>query len=99
MASAAADASPAAGGIGDPSPIGGRKNLGRRGGGGCRRDISKFSGEAAFDDLGLWTSAGARKFEDAVVERDQSGAQFCLEIISDYVVKLLENSCLVLKSK
>ncbi len=60
---------------GASDPIGGRSNLGRQGAGCCRRgagvgrrDVSKLSGKAVFDDLGLWTSVGTRKFEDALVE-------------------------------
>ena len=82
---------------GVPGPTGGRRNLGRRGGGSRRRVVCKFSGEAAFDDLGLGTSACTRNFEDAVVERDQSGSQFCPKSIRAHGVKLFENGGLVFK--
>ena len=77
----------------DLGHTGGRRNLsrrggggGRRGGGGGRRGVSRFSSEAAFDDLGRGTSAGTRNFEDALVERDQSGAQLCPKIIRGHGV-------------
>ena len=74
---------PAAGGVGVASreafptrrrPKKPRQTRGRLrqevGDGVCRRVVCKFPGEAASDDLGLWTSAGTRNlnFEDALEE-------------------------------
>jgi hypothetical protein len=51
--------------------------------------------EAALDDLGRWTSASTRNLGDALVERDQSGTQFCPKIIRGHGVKLFDHICLV----
>ncbi len=54
-----------------------------------------IAGLPAKQRLMIWASTS--NLEDALVERDQSGTQFCPKIIRGHGVKLFENICLLFK--